>query len=67
MISDSRYSINDDKFIRIQFKQLVNGQKKCSLWGVVYESNIEPKPVANFFHEVDCEPEKKDGIMVRRK
>ena len=42
-------------------------QKKCSLWGVVYESNIEPKPVANFFHEIDCEPEKKDGIMVRRK
>ena len=64
MISDSRYQIHDENFILIQLKQLVNGQKKISLWGVVYESNIQPKPVANFFKEIDFEPEKKDGIMV---
>ena len=65
MISDSRYQIHDENFILIQFKQLVNGQKKISLWGVVYESNIQPNPVANFFMEMDFEPEKKDGIMVK--
>ena len=65
MISDLRYQIHDENLILIQFKQLANGQNKCSLWGVVYESNIQPKPVANFFQEIVFEPEKKNGVMVK--
>ena len=64
MISDSRYEIHDENFILIQFQKLANGQNKCLLWGVVYESNIQPKPVANFFQEIVFEPEKKNGVMV---
>ena len=67
MISDSRYQFHDENFILPHVKQLGNGQNKFSLWGVVYESNIQPKPVANFFQEIVFEPEKKDGIKVKRK
>ena len=65
MISDSRYQIHNENFILIQFKQLANGNNKFSLWGVVYESNIQPKPVANFFQEIVFKPEKKDVVMVK--
>ena len=35
-----------------------------SIWGVVYESNITPVVVANFFQQIIFDPEKKEDVKV---